>query len=136
MAASPEAVLHVAAGVIFDGERRVLIAQRPPGRHLAGHWEFPGGKVGAGETARSALTRELREEIGIEVQAATPLVRYSHDYPERTVLLDVWTIEEYTGEPRGLEGQALRWEAVERLMAAGLLEADLPIVEVLRRRCL
>jgi 8-oxo-dGTP diphosphatase len=133
MAGSSDAELHVAAGVIRDGEGRVLIAQRPPGRHLAGGWEFPGGKVAEGESVRDALERELREEIGIEVRSAEPLVRYRHAYPGRTVLLDVWTIAEYSGEPRALEGQPLRWESVDRLLEVGLLEADRPIVEVLRR---
>lgn len=123
--------LHVAAGVIRNDDGRVLIAQRPEGSHLAGGWEFPGGKVIEGETALQALKRELREEIGIEVLAAEPLIRYRHAYPERTVILDVWEVRQYTGEPRALEGQPLRWEAVERLLEAGLLTADRPIVDVL-----
>jgi 8-oxo-dGTP diphosphatase len=121
----------VAAGVIQNDDGRVLIAQRPEGAHLAGGWEFPGGKVTAGETVLQALARELREEIGIEVLAAEPLVRYRHAYPERSIVLDVWRIRKYAGEPRALEGQPLRWEAVERLLEAGLLDADRPIVEAL-----
>jgi 8-oxo-dGTP diphosphatase len=132
MAASPDAELHVAAGVIRDRSGRVLIAQRPAGRPLAGGWEFPGGKVAEGETARDALVRELREELGIEVRTAEPFLRYRYAYPERVVLLDVWTVDGYAGEPRALEGQALRWEAVDRLIESGLLEADRPIVEALR----
>ncbi|GMW06927.1 MAG: 8-oxo-dGTP diphosphatase MutT [Gammaproteobacteria bacterium] len=131
MAGSSSGEILVAAAVIRDASGRVLIARRPPGRPLAGSWEFPGGKIAAGETPREALARELREEIGIEVRAAAPFIRYRHDYPGRAVVLDVWTVAEYTGEPRALEGQALRWESVDRLMAAGLLEADRPIVEAL-----
>lgn len=125
------AALHVAAGVIRDGLGRVLIAQRPAGRHMAGGWEFPGGKVAAGETPLQALARELREEIGVEVHEARPLLRYRHAYPERVVLLDVWLVIAHSGEPRSLEGQPLRWEAVDRLLDAGLLEADRPIVDAL-----
>jgi 8-oxo-dGTP diphosphatase len=131
MAASPEEV-HVVAGVVQNDDGRVLIAQRPDGVHLAGGWEFPGGKVAAGETVLQALARELREEIGIEVLAADPLVRYRHAYPERSIILDVWRIRQYDGEPRALEGQPLRWESVDRLLETGLLEADRPIVEALR----
>jgi 8-oxo-dGTP diphosphatase len=123
--------LHVAAGVIRDGEGRVLIAQRTAGRHMAGGWEFPGGKVATGETPLQALIRELREEIGIEVSAARPLVCYRHEYPERVVLLDAWLVTGHAGEPRALEGQPLRWEMPERLLDVGLLEADRPIVEAL-----
>jgi 8-oxo-dGTP diphosphatase len=125
------AELHVAAGVIRNADGRVLIAQRPPGRPLAGHWEFPGGKVADGETALEALARELREEIGIEVVEAEPLLRYRHAYPDRVVVLDVWRVARFTGEPRALEGQPLRWELPDRLLAAGLLEADRPIVDAL-----
>lgn len=133
MDGSSNTALHVAAGVIRDTTGRVLIAQRLPGRHMAGGWEFPGGKVAAGETAFAALTRELREELGIEVHSATPLVRYRHEYPERTVVLDVWMVGDYTGEPRPLEGQPLRWESVGCLGETGLLEADRPIIELLQQ---
>ncbi len=128
---APRGELHVAAGVIRNADGLVLIAQRPAGRHLAGGWEFPGGKVAPGETPLEALRRELREEIGIEVLAAEPLVCYRHAYPERAVLLDVWQVREYAGEPRALEGQPLRWESVERLLDAGLLQADRPVVDAL-----
>lgn len=126
--------LHVAAGIVADGTGRVLIAQRPPGSHMAGGWEFPGGKVRQGETVREALRRELQEEIGIEVIAALPFIAYRHVYPERVVLLDIWRVTDYRGEPRGLEGQPLRWERIEQLMSVGLLPADLPIVEALLAR--
>ena len=134
MVASAIPELHVAAGIIENGSGRVLIAQRPSGSHLAGGWEFPGGKVHPGENAAAALRRELAEEIGIEVVAAEPFIAYRHTYRERTVLLDVWRVTEFTGEPRALEGQPLRWESVDRLMSVGLLPADLPIVEALLAR--
>jgi 8-oxo-dGTP diphosphatase len=134
MAAAAQPDLHVAAGIIEDGTGRLLIAQRPPGTHMAGGWEFPGGKVRPGEHVRDALRRELQEEIGIEVVAAEPFMAYRHVYPERTVLLDVWHVTEFRGEPRALEGQPLRWERVDQLMSVGLLAADLPIVEALLAR--
>ncbi len=123
--------IHVVAGVIGNAAGEVLIAQRTAGRELAGAWEFPGGKLVAGEGALEALRRELREELGIEVIDAAPLIDYRHHYPARIVRLDVWRVLRYTGVPRGCEGQPLRWEAPSRLLAHGLLEADRPIVAAL-----
>jgi mutator protein MutT len=127
-------VIHVVAGAVIDPDGRVLIAQRPAGRKLAGGWEFPGGKVEPGEARRDALARELAEEIGIEVTGPLrPLVRLSHVYPYGEVLLDVWVVRTFTGSARGLDGQALRWCSLGELdAAAGLLEADKPIVRALR----
>ena len=124
--------IHVVAGVLTDGADRVLLAQRPEGKHLAGGWEFPGGKLEPGETRYAALVRELKEELGIEVVAARPLIRARHQYPTREILLDVWVVSEYRGEPAGLDGQALRWCARADLPAAQLLPADRPIVTALR----
>ena len=128
---SDDPILRVVAGVLMDPQGRVLIAQRPPGKHLAGGWEFPGGKRAADESRESALAREFIEELGVEVKDARPLIRYVHAYPERTVELDVWRILGHTGEPRGLEGQAIDWCAPEGLMAHELLPADKPIVTAL-----
>jgi 8-oxo-dGTP diphosphatase len=122
------AVVEVVAGILADEGGRLLIAQRPVGKALAGRWEFPGGKLDAGETPYAALVRELREELGVEVHAARRLMRYAHDYPGRRVCLDVWTVHEWSGEPRGLDGQALRWVETGQLRVCDLLEADLPIV--------
>lgn len=99
---------------------------------MAGWWEFPGGKLGDDETLLDGLTRELWEELGIEVHSAEPLLSYRHDYPERVVHLHAWRVTGFTGTPAGLEGQALRWAAVDRLMEIGLLPADLPIVAALQ----
>lgn len=123
--------ITVAAGIVMDHDGRALLAQRPDGKHLAGWWEFPGGKLDASETPLEGLTRELREELGIEVRAAEPLLDYRHNYPERIVHLHVWRIREFTGEPAGLEGQVLRWVSVDELLDNGLLPADRPIVEAL-----
>lgn len=124
--------VHVVAGVILDGEDRVLLAQRPAGSHLAGGWEFPGGKAEHGETRFETLVRELREELGIEVAAARPMLRVRHPYPERVILLDVWMVTDYRGVPGGLDGQFLRWCPRAELPHAQLLPADRPIVTVLR----
>ena len=108
-----------------------MIAQRPPGAHMAGWWEFPGGKLEGEESPVQALVRELREELGIEVSAAEPLLAYSHEYPQQIVHLHVLRVTSYQGKPTGLEGQSLRWVPADQLMEAGLLPADRPIVEAL-----
>jgi len=129
---SPRPLVHVVAGVVIDATDRVLIAQRPRGKHLAGGWEFPGGKLEPGEERLAGLARELREELGITLATPRPLIRVRHTYPTREVLLDVWVVKRYSGEPRGLDGQALRWCAQDELAAANLLPADKPIVAALR----
>ena len=120
------------AGALFDSAGRVLIAQRPVGKHMAGGWEFPGGKREPGEQPRDTLVRELREELGIEVHDAAPLIAYEHQYPHRRVLLDLWVVVRYSGEPQPLDAPVLRWAAIEDLQRVGLLEADLPMIPALR----
>jgi mutator protein MutT len=122
----------VVAGVLIDRAARVLIAQRPPGKHLAGAWEFPGGKLEAGETPRDALRRELEEEIGVAIEHPRPLLRLRHTYSYGEVLLDVWVCRRFCGTPRALDGQALRWCSRLELARAELLPADLPILRALR----
>ena len=109
-----------------------MIAQRPPGKHLAGGWEFPGGKLEPGEGRRAGLARELREELGILITSPRPLIRVRHTYPYGEVLLDMWVVHRYRGEPRGLDSQAIRWCTQEDLEAVELLPADRPIVAALR----
>jgi 8-oxo-dGTP diphosphatase len=101
--------VQVAAAAIFDQQGRVLITRRADHVHQGGLWEFPGGKLEPDETAREALTRELREELGIELHQARPLIRVSHDYPDKSVLLDVWRVDGFGGEAHGREGQPLVW---------------------------
>jgi 8-oxo-dGTP diphosphatase len=125
-------VILVVAAALYDAEGRVLIAQRPQGRHQAGRWEFPGGKVAPGEPEAAALARELREELGILVTASRPFMRLRHTYPDRSVELSMWIIERFSGAPRGLDGQELRWVAPGRLGDQDLLEADRPFVEALQ----
>jgi 8-oxo-dGTP diphosphatase len=126
------AEIHVIVGAIGDAEGRVLIAQRPRGRHMAGRWEFPGGKLGAGEDPYAGLQRELAEELGVAVQAARPLIRLRHEYPDRRVLLDVWQVTTYDGVPQALDAQALDWARPDDLPRYDLLEADRAIVTALR----
>ena len=121
--------IRVVAAVLRDAGGRVLVTQRPAGKSYAGLWEFPGGKVEAGEAVETALRRELREELGIEAGSCQPLLSLRHEYPERQVELWVWTVEHYAGVAQGLEGQALRWLAVPELRTIDLLPADLPIIE-------
>ena len=124
--------IHVVAGAIADAEGRVLIAQRPRGRHMAGRWEFPGGKLAAAEDPFAGLQRELTEELGVTVREARPLIRLRHEYPDRRVLLDVWEVTSYDGEPQALDAQALAWARPDDLPKHDLLEADRPIVTALR----
>jgi 8-oxo-dGTP diphosphatase len=121
----------VVAAALYDAKGRVLIAQRPQGKHQSGRWEFPGGKVAPGESERAALVRELREELGIEVIASHPFMRLNYSYPDRSVELSMWIVERFAGTARGLDGQELRWVAPAGLEREDLLEADRPFVEAL-----
>lgn len=124
--------LHVAAGVIRGANGHVLIAKRPMDKHQGGLWEFPGGKVEEGESAESALARELAEELGIAVTAARPLIQVRHDYPDKQVLLDVWEVLEFVGEAHGAEGQPLAWVAAEDLPRYDFPAANRPIIAAAR----
>ena len=135
MTRAEKPLTHVVAAAVTDLAGRVLIAQRPPGKHLAGRWEFPGGKLETGEDRRAGLARELREELGITLSASPrPLIRVRHRYDYGEVLIDMWMVRGYSGEPKGLEGQALRWCTREELETVELLPADGPIVAALRLR--
>lgn len=124
------AILVVAA-VLRDARARILIAERPAGKHMAGRWEFPGGKVAPGETEAAALVRELREELGVDVHEARPCMRLVHAYPDRDVELSLWLVDRFDGEPRGLDGQALKWVEPAQLGHEDILEADRPFVDAL-----
>ena len=124
-------MILVVAAAILDGSGRVLIAERPAGKHMAGRWEFPGGKVAPGESEAAALARELAEELGIEVIGARPVMRLRHPYPDRTVELSMWVVENYRGEPQALDGQRLKWVSRAQLGREDLLEADRPFVAAL-----
>jgi 8-oxo-dGTP diphosphatase len=125
-------LVHVVAGIVRDEQGRVLLAQRPPGKHLAGRWEFPGGKCEAGEAPEHALRRELAEEIGIDTGAVEPLIAVPWHYPEKSVLLDVYAVRDWRGEAHGREGQAVRWVGIEAMHALPMPPADKPVVTALR----
>ena len=120
--------IHVAAAVIRGVDGKILIARRAQAQHQGGLWEFPGGKVEEGETVQVALRRELAEELGIQVTEARPLIKVSHDYVDKQVLLDVWEVSAFTGEPHGAEGQPLAWVTVRELAHYDFPEANRPIV--------
>ena len=125
--------LHVAAGILTDPQRGVLIAQRAADAHMGGAWEFPGGKLIDGETPLQGLVRELREELEVDVEYARFLLSYAHRYPDREVHLYIWKVLRWRGEPRGLECQPLRWLRPEELAAAGLLPADQAIIDLMQQ---
>lgn len=125
--------VKVVAGVILrDG--RVLIAKRPNHSHQGGLWEFPGGKIESGESAAQALTRELREELGIEVRNCRRLLKVRHAYPDKTVELEFWRVDRFHGEATGLERQEVRWVEVEGLHEFDFPAANQSIVELLNHR--
>jgi 8-oxo-dGTP diphosphatase len=124
--------LRVVAAALFDSLGRVLIAERPAGKHMAGWWEFPGGKVGQGEADAEALVRELREELGVDSCADAPIMTLTHDYPDRVVELVLWRATIISGIPQGIDGQQLRWVDTYALGEQRLLEADRPFIAALQ----
>jgi len=135
LSAAPGPVdVDVIVGIIPDSRGRVLIARRPAGKHMAGAWEFPGGKLYPGEAPMAGLRRELEEEIGIVVESAEPMLEQRFSYPDRTVRLDVWWVSSFRGRAEPREGQELRWVAAEALAAVDLLPADAPIVAAVVER--
>lgn len=123
-------LLLVAAVALVDADGRVLIAQRPPGKTLAGLWEFPGGKVEPGETPEETLIRELREEIGVETKAAclAPLTFASHAYETFHLLMPLYVCRRYEGLPRPLEGQVLKWVRPKDMRDYPMPPADAPLI--------
>ncbi len=124
----------MAAGILEDADGRVLIAERLGDGPFHGMWEFPGGKIGDGESADEALARELREEIGITVVDAERFQSLDHTYPDRRVSIDFFLVPRWDGEPRSCEGQRLRWLRTDELENANLLPADAPVISQLQER--
>lgn len=124
--------IHVVAGVLRDTAGRVLLAQRPPGKHLAGFWEFPGGKCEPGESPHAALRRELHEELGVDVSESERLIAVPWRYAEKSICLDVYNVLKYRGSPHGREDQALRWCAAADLLEIPMPDADKPVLAALR----
>ena len=127
-------ILLVAAAALVDPDNRVLIAQRPPGKAMAGLWEFPGGKVAAGETPEQALVRELREELDIEVceTCLAPFTFASHAYETFHLLMPLYLCRNWEGRLRPREGQVLKWVRATRLSDYPMPPADIPIIPMLR----
>ncbi len=126
-------ILLVSACALIDADGRILLAQRPPGKTLAGLWEFPGGKVEPGETPEETLIRELREEIGIETQAAclAPLTFASHSYERFHLLMPLFVCRRFSGIPAPREGQVLKWVRPNKLRDYPMPPADAPLIPFL-----
>ncbi len=124
----------VSAVALIDVDGRLLLAERPAGKPMAGLWEFPGGKVQPGETPEAALIRELDEELGIDTWASclAPLTFASHQYEDFHLLMPVFACRKWQGNPQGREGQALKWVRVQDLKNYPMPAADLPLIPILR----
>ena len=125
--------VEVAVGVIVDSiESRVVLARRAADAHQGGLWEFPGGKVERAESPQQALVRELREELDITATEYRPLLRVEHAYDDKFVALDVWLVNAFEGEPRGAQGQALRWVEIGQLAHVEFPAANRAIVDAVQ----
>lgn len=133
--ATTRPVTEVAVGVILKADGSCLLGQRPSGKPYAGYWEFPGGKLESGETVFEALARELKEEIDIEIHGSVAWQVIEHDYPHAYVRLNIHLVTQWSGEPKGLEGQALAWvknpKATEVTLAP-LLPATIIILDLMK----
>ena len=127
-------IVLVSAVALIDVDGRVLLAQRPEAKSLAGLWEFPGGKVEAGETPEAALIRELQEELGIDTWASclAPLTFASHNYPDFHLLMPLFSCRRWHGIPHGREGQTIAWVKPQDLRKYPMPPADLPLIPILR----
>ena len=133
----PTDAVHVAVGVIFNSKQdQILIAKRPKYLHQGGLWEFPGGKVSSGEAIEHALARELFEELGISDIQAEPLMHILYDYTDKKVYLDIWIIDQFSGQAQGKEGQRCEWVNLQDLLSSQsqyqFPAANQPILERLK----
>lgn len=124
--------VHVAVGVVLDDTHQILITKRAADSHQGGLWEFPGGKVEAGESVTQALARELKEELGIEPGRTSSLLQVKHDYGDKQVLLDVHVVWDFSGTAAGLENQPLLWVPFSALSQYRFPAANVPIVEAIQ----
>lgn len=126
--------VHVVAAALLDAENRVLVAQRPAGKSLAGLWEFPGGKIEDGETPEAALVRELAEELGITVAESglTPLTFVSHAYGDFHLVMLLYACRRWAGTPHGQQGQPLGWHAADALSQLAMPPADVPLIAAIQ----
>jgi 8-oxo-dGTP diphosphatase len=125
-------LLLVAAAALIDPDGRILLSQRPKGKWLEGYWEFPGGKIEEGEVPEYALMRELKEELGIETRPScfTPIGFASHFYEDRHthVLMPLFACRFWESQPKGVEGQSLKWVRVQEMYQLDLIPADIPLL--------
>lgn len=128
----PHTLIHVAVAIIVDAKQRVLVALRPDHVHQGGLWEFPGGKLESGESVEDALKRELQEELGIDVEQAEAFRKIQHTYPDKTVVLDIWKVSSFSGEPVGLEGQPVEWRSIDHLQPHHFPAANRCIIRALQ----
>jgi len=130
----PKPILLVSAIALIDADGRVLISQRPVGKHMAGLWEFPGGKLGIGETPEAALIREVREELGIDIEESclAPISFASHAYGDFHLLMPLYVCRIWSGKVRARENQVLRWVRPAKLGDWPMPPADVPLVAALR----
>ena len=134
--ATPEGLplVLVSAAALVDRDGRVLLAQRPPGKHLAGLWEFPGGKLEPGESPEGALVRELREELAVDTARSclAPCGFVSHAYPDFRLLMLLFACRKWRGAPAGQQGQAIRWARVTEMFQLPMPPADRPLLGLLQ----
>jgi 8-oxo-dGTP diphosphatase len=126
---------EVAVGILIKDDGSYLLGQRPEGKPYAGYWEFPGGKLEAGESVFQALFRELKEELGIEIASSEPWQVIEHDYPHAYVRLHLHKVKQWSGAPQGLEGQSLAWQGdinSHEPRVEPLLPATIPILELMK----
>lgn len=124
-------LIRVAVGILKRDDR-VLVAERPKDKSYSGYWEFPGGKFEPNESGEQALKRELHEELGIDVLVATLWCECIHTYPDRSVVLEIWIVDQFACEPQGREGQLLRWVTFPEMQKLRLLEGNLAIMDRLK----
>lgn len=134
MSEAEKKIVLVAACALVDSDNRILLAQRPEGKSLAGLWEFPGGKLEAGETPEETLVRELEEELGIRTKVAclAPLTFASHSYETFHLLMPLFVCRRYEGIPYGREGQLVKWVKVNALRDYPMPPADEPLIPYLQ----
>ena len=126
-------IIHVVAAVIWHSTNAdtFLISRRQQGKHLEHLWELPGGKKKPEESAVEALARELLEEVNVDDIDAAPFMQVTHHYPDRSILLDVWEVRDYSGEVYGREGQAIRWVPFDKINEYQFPDADKPVLEAI-----
>nr|WP_086938440.1 8-oxo-dGTP diphosphatase MutT [Thaumasiovibrio occultus] len=124
--------VYIAVGIILSADRsQIFITQRAQKAHKGGFWEFAGGKVEDGESAKEAVVRELSEEVGISVTGLEPFMTLAHDYPEKSLSFDFFLVTQFGGEPFGKEGQPSAWVQIDELRDYDFPEANAPVIQAL-----